>query len=269
MTVSARLMHLSDIHFGREDAVALKAVADFARKIKPDAVIVAGDITQKGRKSEFAAARAWFESLEIPVIAAPGNHDTPLLHMPARVVRPFRRYERYMAGMDIVGKLTELCGGEVRIAAINTARGVQGRLNWADGVIDLEDLDEALGLLAKGPASAWRLLICHHPLDEPGLSQVSVVTRRGNEALRRCAEANVDAIFTGHIHDAFAHAVGTTRRPMVQMGSGTLSTRLRATQPSFCVVQIEDDRMTQDVLTVDPNGLTMRRTYDSVLHVNG
>lgn len=265
--VLVRLLHLSDIHFGREDREALNAVASFAQKIRPDAVIVAGDITQKGRKSEFAAAREWFDGLGFRVIAAPGNHDTPLLHLPARAVRPFRRYERYMAGLDAVGRLVQLADGGVRIAALNTARGIQGRLNWADGVIDLEDLDEALDLLAQGPRDAWRLLVCHHPFDEPDLSQVSVDTRRGGEALRRCAAAHVDAIFTGHIHDAFAHAIGTTRRPMVQMGSGTLSTRLRASQPSFCVVQIEGNRMTQDVLSIDPGGLTVRRGYDSLLNI--
>lgn len=261
--VSVKLMHLSDIHFGREDTLALAAVADFAQRLQPDAIIVAGDITQKGRRSEFAAARTWFDRLGLRVIAAPGNHDTPILDLAARTVKPFGRYEKYMDGMDAVGQLVELADGEVRICAINTARGVQGRLNWADGVIDLDDLDESLALLAKGSPDAWRLLICHHPLDEPGLSQVSVDTRRGGEALRRCAAAHVDAIFTGHIHDAFAHAVGTTRRPMVQMGSGTLSTRLRATQPSFCIVQIEGDRMTQDVLSVEPNGMVIRRNYDS------
>ncbi len=264
---SVRLLHLSDIHFGREDREALNAVAAFARKIRPDAVIVAGDITQKGRKSEFAAARAWFDGLGLKVIAAPGNHDTPLLHLPARAIRPFRRYETYMAGLDAVGKLIELADGRVRIAALNTARGVQGRLNWADGVIDLGELEEALALLAQGPADAWRLLVCHHPFDEPALSRVSVDTRRGGEALRLCAAAHVDAIFTGHIHDAFAHAISTTRRPLVQMGSGTLSTRLRASQPGFCVVQIEGDRLTQDVLSIDSGGLTIRRGYDSLVNI--
>ena len=47
------------------------------------------------------------------------------------------------------------------------------------------------------------------------------------------------------------------------MGSGTLSTRVRATQASFCVVQIEGDRMTQDILTAGPAGITLRRGYDS------
>jgi 3',5'-cyclic AMP phosphodiesterase CpdA len=258
-----RLIHLSDIHFGREDTRALEAVADFAKRLQPDAVIVAGDITQKGRRSEFEAARVWLTGLGLTVVTTAGNHDTPLLHMPARAVRPFRRYEKYMEGMDATGRLVELRDGAIRIVALNTARGMQSRMNWADGVIDLDDLDEVLDLLAKGPADAWRLLVCHHPLHEPEMAKVSVDTRRGEEALKRCAKANVDAIFTGHIHDAFAHAVGTTRRPMVQMGSGTLSTRLRATQASFCVVQIEGDRMTQDILTAGPAGITVRRGYDS------
>ena len=52
---------------------------------------------------------------------------------------------------------------------------------------------------------------------------------------------------------------------MVQMGSGTLSTRLRATPPSFCVLQMEDGRMTQDVVSIELSGLSVRRNYDSTM----
>lgn len=258
-----KLIHISDVHFGREDRGALEQVAGFMSRVKPDAVIFAGDITQKGRRSEFEAARDWLRGLHFPVIAAPGNHDTPLINMTARVLKPFARYEKYMEGMDGVDRLIQLRDGAVRIVAINSARGVQGRLNWADGVIDLEDLEAGLALLAGGPEDAWRLLVCHHPLDEPGMSQVSVATKRGGEALRLCAKAHVDAILTGHIHDAFAHAITNVRRPMVQMGSGTLSTRLRGTPPSFCVLQMENGRLTQDVVSIELAGLTVRRNYDS------
>lgn len=259
-----RLLHLSDMHFGAEDLDALKAVEDFASHIKPDAVVIAGDITQSGRRREFEAARAWFDKLGVQPIAAPGNHDTPVFHLPARMVAPFNRYARYMAGLDAVGRLVELGGGLVRISAINTARGIQGRINWADGVISLHDLEEALERLAGGPEGAWRLLICHHPLLEPGHSRIAVDTLRGGEALRRCAAARVDAILTGHIHDAFAHPIETVRRPMVQMGAGTLSTRLRATRPSFCVISIDGEHLVQEIVTIDRNGLEIRRNYDSL-----
>lgn len=264
-----RLLHLSDIHFGAEDREALEAVEQFSAHVKPDAIIIAGDITQSGKRSEFEAAREWFDSLGVPIIAAPGNHDTPVFHLPARMVAPFSRYSRYMAGLDIVGRLAEFGNGLVRVSAINTARGYQGRMNWADGVIDLDDLEDALDRLSKGPEAAWRLLICHHPLDQPELAKISVATKRGGEALRRCAAARVDAIITGHIHDAFTVPAPGVRRPMVQMGSGTLSTRLRATRPSFCVIQIDGEHMVQDVITIDRTGLEIRRNYDSKSNPEG
>lgn len=251
------------MHFGAEDREALAAVEQFIERIKPDAIIVAGDITQSGRRREFEAARQWFDKLGIAPIVAPGNHDTPVYHLPARMVAPFERYARYMTGLDAVGKLVELGGGLVRISAINTARGIQGRMNWADGVIALDDLEEALERLKGGPEGAWRILVCHHPLVEPTHAKIAVDTRRGGEALRRCAAAKVDAILTGHIHDAFAHALEAGRRSMVQMGSGTLSTRLRATRPAFCVIQIDGEHMVQEICTIDRNGLEIRRNYDS------
>ena len=264
-----RLLHLSDVHFGTEDVEALASVEKFVASIKPDAIIIAGDITQSGRRREFEAARAWFDKLGVRTIVAPGNHDTPVFHIPARMVAPFERYAKYMRELDAVGKLVELGDGLVRISAINTARGMQGRVNWADGVIDLEDLEDALDRLSGGPEGTWRLLICHHPLAEPGHSKISVDTRRGGEALRLCAAAKVDAILTGHIHDAFAHPIKGVHRPMVQMGAGTLSTRLRATRASFCVMIIDGEHMVQEIVTIDRNGLEIRRNYDSLSSQGG
>src|SRR5574339_752432 len=139
-----RLLHLSDVHFGAQDAAALKSVETFVAHVGPDAVLIAGDLTQSGRRSEFKAARDWLKSLGVQTIVAPGNHDAPVFHLPARVAAPFDRYERYMSDLSAVGRLIELRDGLVRISAINSARGVQGRINWADGVIDLDDLEDAL-----------------------------------------------------------------------------------------------------------------------------
>lgn len=263
-----KLVHLSDVHFGAVDHSVLERVAAYVRNLHPSAIIVAGDITQSGRRREFVAAHAWFESLGTPWIAAPGNHDTPALHLPlqvpVRAFAPFHRYERHIGSHDAVGRLVELAGGSIRLTALNTARGMQGRINWADGVISLSDLRSALDLLAERPRDAWRLLVCHHPLREPSHSMISVDTRRGGEALRRCVIANVDAILTGHIHDAFAHPIRTARRQLVQMGSGTLSTRLRASPPSFCVVTIGPDYIQQEIVHLAFDGAAVARlNYDS------
>ncbi len=265
-----RLVHMSDIHFGAVDHTALDAVAAYVDRTRPDALVIAGDITQNGRQREFRSARAWLEGLGVQCIVAPGNHDTPALHLPLhlhkRISAPFEFYRRHMAAFDGVGRLVELGDGLVRIVAINSARGVQGRLNWADGVIDLDDLEAALDQLSGGRDDAWRILLCHHPLREPGHSRISVDTRRGGHALSRCAAAKVDAILTGHVHDAFAHSIQRPRRHMVQMGSGTLSTRLRATHPSFCVVTISEGHIEQEIVSIARDGVATHGNYDSRIH---
>lgn len=266
---SVRLLHVSDVHFGVHDPRAIEAVAGFAQQMAVDALVAAGDITQNGRTREFQAARGWFEKLGVRCIIVPGNHDTPALHrahrLPARLVSPFGAYQRHLDSFDAVGRLVELGGGLVRLSGINTARGVQGRLNWADGVISRTALDQALDLLGPGPRDCWRVLVCHHPLHEPAHSMIAVDTKRGSEALRKCAVHGVDVVLTGHIHDAFAHPLQIAGRRIAQMGSGTLSTRTRATPPSFCVISFSEQRVVQDIVQVRDE-LEIRRNYDSLLH---
>ena len=135
MPRAVRFVHISDVHFGAANQAALDAVSEYIGQVRPDAVLLAGDITQNGRQREFRAARSWLEGLGVPCVVAPGNHDTPALHLPFHLHRrfssPFEFYRRHMGDFDCVGRIVEFGGGLVRVAAINSARGVQGRLNWA------------------------------------------------------------------------------------------------------------------------------------------
>jgi 3',5'-cyclic AMP phosphodiesterase CpdA len=87
-----RLAHVSDIHFGCENAPAVAATRAWLEQERADALLVTGDITQSGRRREFEAARAWLESIAAPKICTPGNHDTPYWDLLARVAWPFQRY---------------------------------------------------------------------------------------------------------------------------------------------------------------------------------
>lgn len=261
------VIHVSDIHFGAEDRAALDVVHDHVQRLNPSALLVAGDITQNGIRREFAAARTWFDSLKTKVITTPGNHDTPAVHLPhhlpRRIASPFSYYDRYFGDLD--GAIPTVLGdGLMQVVSLNTARGIQGRINWANGVIRLEDLNTALTLLKEGRPDAWRILLCHHPMREPGHSEISVDTRRGGVGLQRCRAAGVDVVLSGHVHDAFAHAMPASRRALVQMGSGTLSTRLRATPPSFCIIQCDaNGHLTQDVVSIGRHAIETHRNYDS------
>ena len=76
MTVT--LLHLSDVHFGRDAELdQLEAIEDVAPELKPDAVVLSGDLTQRARHGEFQAAHALLRRLAhvAPTLAVPGNHD--------------------------------------------------------------------------------------------------------------------------------------------------------------------------------------------------
>lgn len=251
----ARVLHLSDLHFGSEDRQAIEQVEIFAKHTKPDALLVSGDITQRGARVEFQAAADWFDKVGGHAVLTPGNHDTPLYNLPARMISPFERYCRYMGKYDAVGKLVELADGAVRVTAINTARGFQARRNWAEGVIDLDDFDDALKRLTGGKPDAWRVLLCHHPLAPPPGARIPVTTLRGRQALERAAQAGIDVVLTGHVHDAFASSAGNTS--MSQLGSGTLSTRRRGSPPSFCVLDFSADALVQQVVHVEAGALSI------------
>ena len=56
--------------------------------------MISGDITQRARRGQFAAARKFIERLSLPVLAVPGNHDIPLFNLFARALNPYGNYKR-------------------------------------------------------------------------------------------------------------------------------------------------------------------------------
>ena len=61
--MTVRLAHLSDIHFGGENAPAVAAAAEHLNAEAYDLVVVSGDLTRFGEAKEFAAARDWLAAL--------------------------------------------------------------------------------------------------------------------------------------------------------------------------------------------------------------
>jgi len=71
------LFHISDLHFGAQDRVALDWFADTVARQRPDAVICTGDLTMRGTEREFAAAADYLAQLAAPVSVEPTVIDTP------------------------------------------------------------------------------------------------------------------------------------------------------------------------------------------------
>ncbi|MFO1013038.1 MAG: metallophosphoesterase [Caulobacteraceae bacterium] len=227
-----RIAQISDVHFGGENQAAVAAVAAYLAETKVDLVVLAGDHTVQGRPGEFAAARAWIETLPAPRVITPGNHDTPYNAID-RLISPFSRYERALAPTG----LPYWAGPDAALVSINTARGIQPRANWSKGQISARQTREAIGLLAGRQAGAMAAVVCHHPLTEMLGGPMTGRVWGGEAAARAFIEAGVDLILTGHIHAPFAMPLGLGDNRTYAVGSGTLSVRERGVAASFNLIE--------------------------------
>jgi 3',5'-cyclic AMP phosphodiesterase CpdA len=245
----ARLIHISDLHFGAHDERLVEAVEQRIREEKPDLVVISGDLTQRARTEQFKDACRFLERLREAgheVLAVPGNHDVPLYDVLRRFLSPLTRYRRYID--DDLCPFLELPGAAV--LGINTARS----LTFKDGRISHEQMDFIRETFAKTDANAMRILVTHHPLfalpvgDGPALGKA---VGRQELALDAIADAGVDVLLAGHHHRASTHHASdlVTRAGsalIVQAGTAT-STRLRDEEQSFNRIDFAGDNVTLTV----------------------
>jgi 3',5'-cyclic AMP phosphodiesterase CpdA len=233
--VAVRLAHLSDIHFGGENAAAVAAAGDYVNAGDFDLVVVSGDLTRYGEPGEFAAAAAWLSRLKGPRLVTPGNHDAPYIAWPERIFAPFRRFE---AAIGPAAAQTHL-GHGFAVRGLNTARGVQPRLNWSKGQIAAAQARAAADWFDTAPHECVRVVVVHHPLIEMIGGPMTAKVWGGKAAARSFAEAQVDLVLSGHIHAPFAWPYPFGDGRTYAVGAGTLSLRERGVPPGFNVVEIE------------------------------
>lgn len=241
-----RIAHLSDIHFGDENAAAARAAVEFLAAAPPDLTIVSGDLTRFAEKPEFAAAAQWVASLPQPRLVTPGNHDAPYLAWAERILAPFARYQ------TAIGPPWSQAFRAPGLAAqgVNTARGAQLRLNWSKGRIERAQVDRAVAGLST--ADGLRVVVCHHPLVELAEAPMTGRVRGGDAAARALAEARVDLVLSGHVHTPFALAYPFGDGRTYAVGAGTLSRRERGAPAGFNMIHAT--RAAIDVAALAWNG---------------
>jgi 3',5'-cyclic AMP phosphodiesterase CpdA len=174
-------------------------------------------------------------SIPRPQLITPGNHDAPYLAWYERFFCPFRRYERAIGPH---WSQTFTAPG-LAVRGVNTARGVQPRINWSKGQISRQQASEAAGWFAGAPAGAFRVLVCHHPLMEMIGGPMTAKVWGGEAAAAVLAEAGVDLVLSGHIHAPFALPYPFGDGRTYAAGAGTLSVRERGVPPSFNVIEVD------------------------------
>jgi 3',5'-cyclic AMP phosphodiesterase CpdA len=252
-----KIAHLSDLHFGRTHEAALTALASALEAAEPDLTVVTGDLTQSGRRKEFAEAASFLSALDGPVLAVPGNHDAPVYNLILRFFSPWSRYEKHIGAAS----LQRVVLGDVCVIGVNSARRAQPRLNWSYGRLSRRVVDE-VSHLAKAEQNAGRtvLLALHHPLVIGPNKAGAKIVGNGEYALRSFSESGVKAVLTGHVHLSAISPVTATGGRILSVQAGTaISTRQRGEEASFGLLDAERDsislmryRFTGDRFLSDP-----------------
>jgi len=243
----ARLVHLSDLHFGAHDPELVEAVERKIDEAAPDLVVISGDFTQRARTEQFQEACRFLERLRDAgheVLAVPGNHDVPLYDVFRRFLSPLTRYMRYID--DTLCPMLEIPGAVV--LGINTVRS----LTFKDGRINEEQIRFIRETFERSAPGAMRILVTHHPLFALQVGEsVAPAVGRSELVLDAVGKAGVDILLAGHHHDASVHSARdlvTRAGPalVVQAGTAT-STRVREQSQNFNQIEVADGSITVTV----------------------
>ena len=243
----ARLVHLSDLHFGAHDERLVEAVNWHVDHLKPDLVVISGDFTQRARTEQFREACEFLDGLRErghEVLGVPGNHDVPLYDVLRRFLSPLARYRRFID--DSLCPFIELPG--VAVLGVNTARS----LTFKDGRVNREQVAFIRDTFARTPSEIFRVLVTHHPLFELRVgNELTPAIGRQELALDAVEESGVDLVLAGHNHHASSQDASdlVTRAGgvlVVQAGTAT-STRVREQEQSFNTIDIGEQSVTVTV----------------------
>lgn len=213
-----RILHISDLHYREspENWSLLKEAGRQFEMLRPDYILITGDLTNDGLDEQFERVKRFVASLDFcQVLLIPGNRDAARTIVPAPTERSDLEYF-LLTHPEPVSLLDEMDGLE----SVN--RGRQGK--FFDHFEATEFFYRASGIAAvginstpeiiprqmemasqhfnKGQAGELRIFCAHHsflPVPTKKLKPGDIVPRAA-DILQTLIELNVDLLCCGHIH---------------------------------------------------------------------
>ena len=197
------ILHLTDPHFGTERPEVVQGLLALAAQRRPRLIVASGDITQRARKAQFAAAHRFFNDLcaacgadpRADMLVIPGNHDLPLFNLPIRVVDPYGPYARWFGNaLEPTVSRHGAC-----LLGVNTTRPWRHK----HGEVSTAQIARVADRLNACGEDALKVVVTHQPLHAVETDDLKDLVRGHGQARQRWAEAGADLLLAGHTHQSF------------------------------------------------------------------
>lgn len=220
------IAHISDLHVGSiyfEERLLKLAIEEINGR-RPDIVVVGGDLTNMGFRSEFEQVQAYLDEIECKrTMVVPGNHD-------ARNVG-YLHFERLFKDRYPV-----LDHNGVVLLGVDSSEP-----DLDEGRVGRQPYQLIRQTFAK--KAAYKVFVLHHHLvSVPGTGRERNIVHDAGDVLEVLVEAGANMVLSGHKHVPYIWRL----EDMLIVNAGSVSSRkLRGdTVNCYNMIEIDDGRAT-------------------------
>ena len=203
------IVQLSDIHVGSQfQESVFETVIQEVNALKPDAVIVTGDLTNEGLSKEYVKAKSLLSRLDTQkIIAISGNHD-------------YRNTGYLLFKKHFPFEAVNELDDDVVVVTLGTARPDRD-----EGEVGYRQNLWMEKTLTKYPETKPKIIAMHHHLiGIPDTGTDKIIILDAGDTLRTCLHSGVDLVLCGHKHRPWVWNLG--RLEIAYAGTAS-STRFR------------------------------------------